>query len=616
MITCLSASVVPTATAEEQQPEPYAQVQEEGVAPVEDYVPNRDEPSAAQEIAALDPGAPDVDGYYRDEPPSEAPPEDLPEPQDEVTPGMMRSDIIGVPEGYTKQEADRAEVREAQLDKRPLTRAAGQTCKVFWPSPYQVCGAILERYEVIGGPVSWLGLPKSNELVNPDGVGRRSEFLGGNIYWHPSHGAHSVAPDAAKQWNTLGYETGRLGYPVGEAFSTSTPLIYGQRYSGGDIYYSPLTGGAVWGDIKARYDQLGGANHPIGVPITNEIENTDSYRYTNFSNGTMSWRGTDRATRFMYFNTQKVWDALGRETGEYGFPSGDEVAREPGVFHTVPFEDRGTISWSSVYGARELTGQDYLYWYSKLESVENIGIPISSTIPFLLSGKQLFTNGTILGSGDEISILRHSDYPTGPSLSTSDIGILQESNPEEFSDSRAKESSGTRKSNNVPGVLRRLEPAMDGVRFVVRKGFYDKYANGNDYGWGEEKLFKKHNMKNYNMLLEILSKGPQNMSLDPEPGNYGYTQQVWFVKCGSYSFTEKPKCEETEKTLFVTVIYRPAVMNNYKEHPAKDPKYDNDNWPVGVVTSFCHYKKSDANGRGELNSRCPGYLNNYSKLVS
>ncbi|WP_297005893.1 LGFP repeat-containing protein, partial [uncultured Corynebacterium sp.] len=551
MITCLSASVVPTATAEEQQPEPYAQVQEEGVAPVEYYVPNRDEPSAAQEIAALDPGAPDVDGYYRDEPPSEAPPEDLPEPQDEVTPGMMRSDIIGVPEGYTKQEADRAEVREAQLDKRPLTRAAGQTCKVFWPSPYQVCGAILERYEVIGGPVSWLGLPKSNELVNPEGVGRRSEFLGGNIYWHPSHGAHSVAPDAAKQWNTLGYETGRLGYPVGEAFSTSTPLIYGQRYSGGDIYYSPLTGGAVWGDIKARYDQLGGANHPIGVPITNEIENTDAYRYTNFSNGTMSWRGTDRATRFMYFNTQKVWDALGRETGEYGFPSGDEMAREPGVFHIVNFADRGVIGWSSLFGARELAGQAYIYWDTQLETSNDLGYPIPDVLPFSLVSTQRFSRGSIMGSGENIAVIPRSDAPhlnalteneypsseefneTSPGLRRSDV-VSQGFTPEEDRKDEYPDS-GYRVSNKTPETFPKDKPYVGDNHFVVRKGFFEEdWSTGDDLGWGQEKMKEKHNMYNHPILFAVINEGVMNSDLSHEKNTYPYTERVFFLKCGQF----------------------------------------------------------------------------------
>ncbi|WKD58582.1 LGFP repeat-containing protein [Corynebacterium caspium] len=97
----------------------------------------------------------------------------------------MRSDKEGIPGRFTKEEADRAELQEAK--KLQTTRAAGyrnspNTCRTYWPSPYQVCGAIRQRYDELGGPRSFLTWPTSHELGVPDGRGRRNTFINGHIY--------------------------------------------------------------------------------------------------------------------------------------------------------------------------------------------------------------------------------------------------------------------------------------------------------------------------------------------------------------------------------------------------------------------------------------------------
>ena len=92
-------------------------------------------------------------------------------PKSTVIPGHMRSDIEGVPAGFTKEEADRAEVQEAQ-EQAAMRRTGVQTfaasvptnCRTYWPSPFKVCGEIRKKYEAIGGPNSFLTWPKSDEL--------------------------------------------------------------------------------------------------------------------------------------------------------------------------------------------------------------------------------------------------------------------------------------------------------------------------------------------------------------------------------------------------------------------------------------------------------------------
>jgi len=102
----------------------------------------------------------------------------------------MRSDREEIPEGFTKEQADEAEMQEARSQKARMGMRAAPGCQEYWPTKWQVCGAIRDKYNSLGGPLSFLLLPTSNELVNPDGHGRRSVFQNGPIYWSAVGGAH------------------------------------------------------------------------------------------------------------------------------------------------------------------------------------------------------------------------------------------------------------------------------------------------------------------------------------------------------------------------------------------------------------------------------------------
>lgn len=93
-------------------------------------------------------------------------------PQDEIIPGRMWSDKVGIPEGYDKTEADRSEVAIATEQSHPQARTfmtTAERCKSFWLIPFKVCGEILDRYEALGGENSWLLLPIEHQTINPDG---------------------------------------------------------------------------------------------------------------------------------------------------------------------------------------------------------------------------------------------------------------------------------------------------------------------------------------------------------------------------------------------------------------------------------------------------------------
>lgn len=142
-------------------------------------------------------------------------------PETELVPGEMWSDTVSLPPSVDKADADAAEIAIATeqhalpsidtlgtLDAQTMVPAAAH-CKTFLFSPHQVCGAILERYEALGGLLSWLMHPIEPMHLNPDGQGYRQRFQNGFIYWHPATGAHAVTVRNANVWERNGWEQGK-----------------------------------------------------------------------------------------------------------------------------------------------------------------------------------------------------------------------------------------------------------------------------------------------------------------------------------------------------------------------------------------------------------------------
>jgi uncharacterized protein with LGFP repeats len=116
---------------------------------------------------------------------------------------------------------------------------------------HSVCGAILAKYEALGGPASFLGYPTTDETATPDGIGRYNHFsstassnnVDGSIYWTPSTGAWSIHGGIRAKWASLGWERSCLGYPVSDEFG-----INGGRqnnFQRGTITWSFATGQAT-----------------------------------------------------------------------------------------------------------------------------------------------------------------------------------------------------------------------------------------------------------------------------------------------------------------------------------------------------------------------------------
>ena len=153
--------------------------------------------------------------------------------------------------------------------------------------PRSMMGAILDKYEALGGPAaSDLGFPITSEvrgLAGPDS--RVSTFSASDkplIYWTADHGAFVVRGAINAAWDKLGSSGGALGVPIGD--ETYDGELATQAFSGGKVSWNRLTkafttvppelAGQLSGlqvpidptaDINMAWRAAGGASGPLGA---------------------------------------------------------------------------------------------------------------------------------------------------------------------------------------------------------------------------------------------------------------------------------------------------------------------------------------------------------------
>jgi uncharacterized protein with LGFP repeats len=197
---------------------------------------------------------------------------------------------------------------------------------IYW-SPatgaHELHGAILAKYNALGGPPSFLGFPVTNESVTPDGVGRYNHFEGGSIYWTPNTGAHEVHGAIRAAWAAIGWERSVMGYPA----SDEAPATGGSynNFQGGAIVWSEASGAhETHGAIRAQWAAMGFERGPLGFPITNETPTpTKLGAFNHFQGGSIYWSPATGAHE-VYGAIRSVWAAQGWENGRLGFPTSGE----------------------------------------------------------------------------------------------------------------------------------------------------------------------------------------------------------------------------------------------------------------------------------------------------
>ncbi|SHF44436.1 LGFP repeat-containing protein [Streptoalloteichus hindustanus] len=121
-----------------------------------------------------------------------------------------------------------------------------QQARLYWTGAtgaQEIRGAIRERYDALGAHKSGLGVPITDELTTPDGIGRFNHLNrhdGASIYWSPETGARAVYGTIRERWASLGWERSYLGYPTGEEKKVGDLVV--QEFQNGRIEHDPRTG--------------------------------------------------------------------------------------------------------------------------------------------------------------------------------------------------------------------------------------------------------------------------------------------------------------------------------------------------------------------------------------
>ena len=100
-------------------------------------------------------------------------------------------------------------------------------------------GAIRGLWAATGSENGRLGYPVTDEVAGLRDGGAYQNYQGGAIVWSPATGAHSSTGAIRSIWASTGFESGRLGYPTSDEYSTGNDGSVAQNYQGGVIHVSP-----------------------------------------------------------------------------------------------------------------------------------------------------------------------------------------------------------------------------------------------------------------------------------------------------------------------------------------------------------------------------------------
>jgi hypothetical protein len=169
---------------------------------------------------------------------------------------------------------------------------------IYWSAAtgaHEVRGAIRTEWAALGWEKGLLGYPTTDQKATPDRVGRYNHFSGSggsSIYWSASTGAHEVHGGIRTEWAALGWEKGLLGYPTTDQKATPDRIGRYNHFSGSggaSIYWSSSTGAhEVHGAIRTRWAALGWEKGRLGYPISDEYAVTGGLA-SNFRGGRLVW---------------------------------------------------------------------------------------------------------------------------------------------------------------------------------------------------------------------------------------------------------------------------------------------------------------------------------------
>lgn len=122
------------------------------------------------------------------------------------------------------------------------------------------------------------------------------------------------------------------------------------RYDHADIYYSKETGAhEIHGDIRAKYNLLGGAASLLGLPVTDETVPPDGIgRYNHFQDGSIYWT-PNTGPMMVRGAIRDMWASQRWELGPFGYPVADPHRKKTFAPNSKPVEYFSSFQKGAIY---------------------------------------------------------------------------------------------------------------------------------------------------------------------------------------------------------------------------------------------------------------------------
>ena len=285
---------------------------------------------------------------------------------------------------------------------------------------YWVHGAILTKYDQLGGMAGSLGLPISDEK-NVSGVtgARESEFTGGRIYWGPGVGSYGVSDGAIMDKYVAGGGPAVYGIPTGDESSVSGGRA--QNMQKATLTWDGSTANpayAVVGVILAKYKAKGGPTGTLGLATGDEkgVSGVTGARESDFTHGRIYWGPGVGAFAMTDQEIIDKYDASspGMGTGPeyFGLPTSDVYVAWDGkgqnmqkaIFTTNPYLHAHYVRGGVMVKYQMMGGPTGLLHLIELEEAPLPGVPDASTAvnAVLQNGRiywSLYTGSHIVNGG-------------------------------------------------------------------------------------------------------------------------------------------------------------------------------------------------------------------------
>jgi uncharacterized protein with LGFP repeats len=257
-------------------------------------------------------------------------------------------------------------------------------------------GAIRATWGTLGYENGKLGYPLANEVCGLTGGGCYQKFQGGNIHWSPATGAFATSGAIRATWASLGNEKGKLGYPTGMEICGLTGGGCYQRFQGGSIHWSSATGAvATWGGIRGAWASLGSEKGKLGYPIANEVCGLVKGGCSQAFQGGAIHYAPGVGAFATWGPIRKAWGATAYQNGKLGYPTSNESCGQVGSCDQS-FQG-GLIHWTTAAGAVSTSGPIWTTWTGLGSSRGKLGYPSGKETCGLVNGGcyQRFQGGTI-----------------------------------------------------------------------------------------------------------------------------------------------------------------------------------------------------------------------------